>query len=97
MTKKARLDWEPDTSFATGKGADVQRFTAKSGTADLENDTTPWGEGDLKLNGKEVAHVSDDADGGDAFRELEAIAEELEERKAEKTVLQKDKSPSSKT
>lgn len=80
MTKH-KLDWSPDLSLPTGKGATVQRFTATDGKDQLEIDTTPWGEGDLKINDQPVAHVSEDQSGSEAFRDLEAIAEEIEESK----------------
>ncbi len=79
--KKKKMDWTPDLSLPAGKGATLQRFTATDGEDQLEIDTTPWGEGDLKINDEPVAHVADNQSGGDAFRDLEAIAEELEERK----------------
>ena len=79
-TKK--LDWTPDLSLPAGKGATVQRFTATEGNDRLEIDTTPWGEGDLTINDTPVAHVADELSGGDAFRDLEAIAEEIENGKA---------------
>ena len=85
MTQKHRIDWNADVSLPAGKGATVQRFTATDGDDRLEIDTTPWGEGDLTINDKAVAHVADDQSGGDAFRDLEAIAEEIEGQKAHTT------------
>lgn len=82
MTKK-KLDWQPDLTFPVGKGATMQRFTSREGQDELEIETTPWGEGDLKVNESPVAHVSDDADAGEAFRDLETIAELYEEERAE--------------
>lgn len=70
-----KLEWAPDLAMATGKGATMERFIAHDGIDLFEIDTTPWGEGTLKLNGAEIAHIEDDLDPGDAFRELEAIAE----------------------
>jgi hypothetical protein len=81
MTTK-KMDWTPDLSLPTGKGATMERFTATDGKDQLEIDTTPWGEGDLKINNKAVVHVADDPNGGEAFRDLEAIAEEIEAQKA---------------
>jgi hypothetical protein len=81
MTKK-KLDWKPDLSMPVGKGATVQRFTAAVDDERLEIDTEPWGEGDLKINDQAVAHVVEEKSSGDAFRDLEAIAEEVEKRKA---------------
>ncbi len=81
MTRK-KLNWNADPIYPAGKGATTQRFTSSDGRDTLEIDTTPWGEGDLKINESIVAHVSDDADAGDAFRDLEAIAEDYEAEKA---------------
>ncbi|MCA0341714.1 MAG: hypothetical protein LCH61_01305 [Proteobacteria bacterium] len=80
MTKKHKIDWDADVSLPAGKGATVQRFTAKDGEDRLEIDTTPWGDGDLKINEKTVARVVDDKGGAEAFRDLEALAESIEER-----------------
>ena len=91
MTKK-KLDWKPDLSMPVGKGATVQRFTATVGDERLEIDTEPWGEGDLKINDQPVAHVVEDKSGGDAFRDLEAIAEEVEKQKTSQ-IAKKVRSP----
>jgi hypothetical protein len=80
MTKN-KLDWKPDLSMPVGKGATVQRFTASAADDRLEIDTEPWGEGDLKINDQLVAHVTDEKSSGDAFRDLEAVAEEVEKQK----------------
>ena len=78
-----KLEWKPDLSLPVGKGATYQRFTAKQGRDALEITTTPWGEGDLKVNGEVVAHaVENDFSDGDAFRDLEDQAEAYEPNKA---------------
>lgn len=77
MTDK-KLNWRPDETLPTGKGATEQRFTADVNGDHLEIDTHPWGEADLKIDGKTVAHVEDDSSDGDAFRDIEAIAEKIE-------------------
>jgi hypothetical protein len=82
MTNK-KINWTPDTSFPVGKGATEQRFTAKVGNDELEIDTHPWGEADLKVNDKTVAHVEGDLSDGDAFRDIEAVAEKIEADKTE--------------
>jgi hypothetical protein len=79
---KKELDWKPDLSMPVGKGATVQRFTATAGGERLEIDTEPWGEGDLKINNQSVAHVVEEKSSGNAFRDLEAIAEEVERQEA---------------
>jgi hypothetical protein len=81
MTKR-KLNWSADLSMPVGKGATVQRFTAAAGDERLEIDTEPWGEGDLKINDQPVAHVADEKSSSDAFRDLAAIAEKVEDQKA---------------
>ena len=58
-----------------GKGATVQEFTAIVGANKLEIDVAPWGEGHLKFNDQEIAHLSDAKDRRQAFRDLKRIAE----------------------
>lgn len=80
MHKKS-IDWTPDLSLPTGKGATEQHFGAKANGDDLEIDTHPWGDADLKVNGETVAHVEGKSSEGEAFREIEGIAEEIEDAK----------------
>ncbi len=35
----------------------MQRFTATDGDDQLEIDTMPWGEGDLTINDRPIAHA----------------------------------------
>lgn len=77
MTKK--LDWTPDVSLPTGKGATVQRFTATDGKNKLEIYTAPWGEGDLTINGVKRAHVENEKSAPRAFRDLDALTERFEQ------------------
>lgn len=79
MTNKT-LAWEPDLSLPTSK-ATVQHFTARAGADRLAIDAAPWGEADLTVNGEPIAHLGDAASAGDAFRKLEAIAEDFEATK----------------
>ncbi|MCE9657715.1 MAG: hypothetical protein K8R60_04085 [Burkholderiales bacterium] len=89
MTDK-KLDWTPDLSLPVGKGATYQRFTAEQGQDALEITTTPWGEGDLKVNGEEIARAAeDDFSDGDAFRELEEKAEAYEANKVTDSATRK--------
>ncbi|SLN66245.1 hypothetical protein [Oceanibacterium hippocampi] len=81
MTRK-KLDWKADVTRPTGKGAVKQRFTSREGQDDLEIDTTPWGDGNLTVNRAVVAQVTNDGDAGQAFRDLEVLAEEYEDAKA---------------
>ena len=76
MTDKP-IDWTPDLSLPTSKST-VQHITAKAGGDRLVIDTTPWGEADLTVNGRSVAHIQTAPSAGDAFRTLEAIAEDFE-------------------
>lgn len=55
----------------------MQRFIANFGDA--------WREGDLKINDQPVAHVVDEKSSGDAFRDLEATAEEVEKQTARRS------------
>ena len=80
--REKKLDWKPDLSMPVGKGATVQRFTARIGDERLEINTEPWGEGDLKINDQLRAHVVDEKSSAEAFRDLKAVAEEIEKRKA---------------
>jgi enoyl-[acyl-carrier protein] reductase I len=70
-----RLDWKINESLAVGKGATVQEFFAAAGNDKLEIDVAPWGEGHLRVNGREIAHVNDAKDRRQAFRELKKIAD----------------------
>src|SRR5436190_15574349 len=72
-------DWKTKEGLAAGKGATVQEFVAMLGDKTLEIDVAPWGEGHLKVNGREVAHISDAKDRRQAFRELKKIAERYAE------------------
>jgi enoyl-[acyl-carrier protein] reductase I len=69
------LDWKSKESLAVGKGATVQEFVAIVGDKKLELDVAPWGEGHLKVNGREIAHIDDAKDRRQAFRHLAKTAE----------------------
>ena len=45
------------------------------GVDKLEIDVAPWGEGHLRVNGREIARVNDAKDRRQAFHELKQIAE----------------------
>jgi enoyl-[acyl-carrier protein] reductase I len=68
-------EWKSSEGLAVGKGATVQEFSATVGNDKLEIDVAPWGEGHLKVNGREIAHINDAKDRRQAFRELKRIAE----------------------
>jgi hypothetical protein len=82
MTKKP-LNWKTDLSYPTGKGATEQHFFATENGGELEIDTHPWGEAYLKINDETVAHVEGEQSAGDAFREIEHVAEDIENQKTE--------------
>jgi hypothetical protein len=50
-------------------------IVATVGDKRLEIDVAPWGEGHLKVNGREIAHVDDAKDRRQAFRKLAKAAE----------------------
>jgi enoyl-[acyl-carrier protein] reductase I len=64
-------DWKAKEGLAARKGATVQEFVAMVGEKRLEIDVAPWGEGHLKVDGREIAHVDDAKDRRQAFRKLE--------------------------
>jgi enoyl-[acyl-carrier protein] reductase I len=68
-------EWTANKTLAVGKGATVQEFSANVGGNILEIDVAPWGEGHLKVNGREIASVNDAKDRRQAFRELSKAAE----------------------
>ena len=70
MTSRIRIG-NRRRSLAVGKGATVQEFVATVGDDKLEMDVAPWGEGHLKVNGREIAHVNDAKDRRQAFRDLD--------------------------
>jgi hypothetical protein len=75
------LHWAPDLSFPAGDGATWDRFVADDGEDVFEIDTTPWGDADLMINGRRIAHVEEDLRPADAFCHLEAIAASFERDK----------------
>jgi enoyl-[acyl-carrier protein] reductase I len=70
-----RLDWKTAEGMAVGKGATVQEFTATVGNRKLKIDVAPWGEGHLRINGREIAHINDARDRRQAFSRLKQIAD----------------------
>ena len=69
------LEWKTNEALAVGKGATVQQFVATVGNDRLEIDVAPWGEGHLKVNGREIAHINDAKDRRQAFSAIKTIAE----------------------
>ncbi len=73
------LDWKTNSALAAGKGATVQQFVAILGDDKLEAEIAPWGEGHLRINGRDIAHIDDAKDRRQAFREIKKIAERYAE------------------
>ena len=78
----SKVDWKSNGDLAVGKGATVQEFMAIVGADKLAIDVAPWGEGRLRVNGQEIAHLNDAKDRRQAFRELKKIAEHYLQTKA---------------
>jgi enoyl-[acyl-carrier protein] reductase I len=70
-----KLTWKANLDLAAGKGATVQKFVATAGGHKLKIDVAPWGEGHLKINGREIARIDHAKDRRQAFRELKKIAD----------------------
>jgi enoyl-[acyl-carrier protein] reductase I len=58
----SKPDWKTNENIAVGKGAIVQEFLATVGDDKLEIDVAPWGEGHLRINGREITHIKDEKD-----------------------------------
>jgi enoyl-[acyl-carrier protein] reductase I len=67
--------WEPNKELAVGKGATVQQFSTILGKDRFEINVAPWGEGQLKVNGQEVARTAEAKDRRQAFATLKQAAE----------------------
>lgn len=59
----SKVDWKSNGDLAVGKGATVQEFMAIVGADKLAINVAPWGEGRLRVNGQEIAHLNDAKDG----------------------------------
>jgi enoyl-[acyl-carrier protein] reductase I len=69
------FSWKTNEALPTGKGATLQEFSTRAGSHNLEISVAPWGEGRLKVNGREIVHINDAKDRRQAFRILENIAD----------------------
>ncbi len=83
------LEWKTDQTLAAGKGATVQQFVAVIGNDRLEMDVAPWGEGHLRINGREIAHVNDAKDRRQAFQSIKKIADHYVDTHMTKTETKK--------
>ena len=71
----AKLEWKTNENLPAGKGATAQEFFATVGDLQLEIKVAPWGEGELKVNGKKVSRVDNAKDRRQAFRQLAETAD----------------------
>jgi enoyl-[acyl-carrier protein] reductase I len=69
-----KVDWKTNEKLAVGKGATTQEFFATVGPNKLQIDVAPWGEGHLKINGREIARIDSAKDRRQAFRDLDKMA-----------------------
>jgi enoyl-[acyl-carrier protein] reductase I len=53
----------------------VQQFVATLDDDQLQIDIAPWGEGHLKITGREIAYVADAKDRRQAFRAIKQIGD----------------------
>jgi enoyl-[acyl-carrier protein] reductase I len=51
------LEWNANETLAVARGSAVQQFHATIGNDQLETEVAPWGEGHLKVNGRETSYV----------------------------------------
>src|SRR3954454_22172019 len=67
--------WEPNKGMPVGKGSTLQQFFATLGKDQFEISVAPWGEGQLKVNGREIARTAEAKDRRQAFAALKQAAE----------------------
>src|SRR5262245_55714711 len=79
------LEWKTNEALPVGRGGTRQPYVASVGHHQLEMVIAPWGEGQLKLNGREIAHINDAKDRRQAFRAIKQIAERYVETHMNKT------------
>ena len=80
------LEWKTNEALAVGKGATTQQFVATLGDHLLEAEIAPWGEGQLRINGRQIAHIDDAKNRREAFRAIKQIAERYVETHMNKHV-----------
>ena len=68
-------NWEPNKEMPVGKGATVQQFFATLGKDRFEISVAPWGEGQLRVNGEEIARTAEAKDRRQAFAAFKQAAE----------------------
>jgi hypothetical protein len=67
-------EWISNGGLAAGKGATIQEFAASVGRCRLVIDVSPWGEGHLRVDDREVAHIDGATSRYQAFVQLKRIA-----------------------
>jgi enoyl-[acyl-carrier protein] reductase I len=70
-----KVNWVPNDELAVGKGATIQQFLATVGGNRFEINVAPWGEGQLAVNGREIARTAEAKDRRQAFSTLKQAAE----------------------
>ena len=68
-------NWKTNARAAAGKGATLQQFVTTVGADRLEIEVAPWGDGQLKVNGREIAHINGASGREQAFQSLKKTAE----------------------
>ena len=53
MTSR-KPEWKTNPDLPVGKGATLQQWIATVGESKFEMDVAPWGEGHLKVNGRQI-------------------------------------------
>jgi enoyl-[acyl-carrier protein] reductase I len=71
---KRTIDWEPNRELPTGKGT-LQQFVATLSSDRFEINVAPWGEGQLTVNGREIARTAEAKDRRQAFAILKQAAD----------------------
>jgi len=73
-------NWEPNKDMPVGKGATVQQFFTTLGKDQFEINVAPWGEGQLKVNGQEIARTAEEGP-PPGVRRLEAGCRKVRSRR----------------
>jgi enoyl-[acyl-carrier protein] reductase I len=68
-------NWDANKDLPVGKGATIQQFFTTLGKDRFEISVAPWGEGQLKVNGREIARTAEAKDRRQAFTILKQAAE----------------------
>ena len=68
-------NWDSNKDLPVGKGATIQQFFTTLGKDRFEINVAPWGEGQLKVNGLEIARTAEAKDRHQAFARLKHAAE----------------------